>query len=396
LVANVALQHSGARQRRPISELPDIVMATTSWPRQARPWRSRLYAAAKLRKLVLSSPREGLNMQNKNVTPALVLAACLAATPVAAEPIKIGVVAVNAFAPIYVAQERGYFAAEGVPAELIDFDAAAPVAVAAVSGAVDFGVAAVTAAFYNLAGRGELKMIAGAAHEAPGFQIQAFLASKKAYDEGLTTVHNLAGKKFGVTGQGAPPVYVVGGILAEKYHFDFKKVEILPLQTIPNINTALTGGKADFTSVSMTPGMMSLIDRGEVKQIAWTGDEAPWQFGIVFTGTKTADDRHDTVQRFLRAYRKGAKDYHDAVTGPDGKRKSGPATDAMIAILAKYTKQTPAEVKLGIPYLDPEGRVDVKDVLHQIAFYKTLGLVKEQVDGHAIMDQRYVVALPGS
>jgi NitT/TauT family transport system substrate-binding protein len=325
---------------------------------------------------------------------ALALTAMLSGAAASAETIKIGVVGVNAFAPVYVAQEKGYFAAEGVPAELVYFDAAAPVAVAAVSGAIDVGVAAVTAAFYNLAGQGELKLIAAAAHEAPGFQLQAFLVSRHAYEGGLTSVKGLAGHSFGVTTKGAPPVYVVGGILAEKYGFDFKTIEVLSLQSIPNIDTALTGGKADFTSVSLTPGMMSLIEHGDIVRIGWVGDEAPWQFGIVFTGAKTADSRQDVIARFLRAYRKGARDYHDAVTDAAGKRKDGPAAEAMIQILAKYTKQSVAEVKLGIPYVDAEGRLDVKDILHQIAFYKAQGMVKDQADGAALIDKRYVLPLP--
>ena len=325
---------------------------------------------------------------------ACALAAMVWGAPAGADNLKIGVVGVNAFAPVFVAQEKGYFAAEGAPAELVYFDAAAPVAVAAVSGAIDVGVAAVTAAFYNLASQGELKLIAAAAHEVPGFQIQAFLASRHAHDSGLATLKNLAGHSFGVTSKGAPPVYVVGGILAEKYGFDFKTIAVLSLQSIPNIDTALTGGKVDFTSVSLTPGMMSLIARGDLVRIAWVGDEAPWQFGIVFTGAKTADTRRDLVERFLRAYRKGARDYHDAVTDASGKRQDGPAAEAMIRILAKYTKQSVEEVKLGIPYVDAEGRLDIKDILRQIAFYKAQGMVKPEVDGAALIDRRYVLPLP--
>ena len=324
----------------------------------------------------------------------LFAAALLAPCGAGAEPIKIGVVAVGAFAPAYVAQERGYFAAEGVPAELVYFDAAAPVAVATVSGAIDFGVTAATAAFYNLAGQGELKIIGAAAHEFPGFQIQAFIVSRHAFDGGLKSVKDLPGHSFAVTGQGGPPIYVVGGILAAKYGFDFKSLQILPLQTIPNINTALTGGKADFTLVSLTSGMVPLLDRGDLKLIGWVGDVAPWQFGLVMTATKTADTRRDTVERFVRAYAKGAHDYHDALTTADGKRKSGKAADAMIGILAKYTKQSVDEVKLGVPYLDAEARVDVKDILRQVAFYKSQGLVKDQVDATALIDQRYATALP--
>ena len=323
------------------------------------------------------------------------IAVALGAPASSAEPIKIGVVAVAAFAPVYVAQERGYFAAEGVPAELVYFDAAAPVAVAAVSGDIDFGVAAVTAAFYNLAGQGELKIIAGAAHEVPGFQIQAFLVSRHAAEAGLKSLKDLPGHSFAVTGQGAPPIYVVGGLVAAQEHFDFATLRVVPLQTIPNIDTTLAGGAADFTTESLSSGIEPLIRRGDIRLMGWVGDAAPWQFGIAFTGTKTADARGDTVRRFLRAYRKGAHDYHDAVTAADGKRKEGPAADAMIAILAKYTKQPIDAVKLGIPYLDGEGRLDVQDILHQVSFYKSRGLVKPQVDGVALIDMRYAIPLPG-
>ena len=90
--------------------------------------------------------------------------ACLLVLPAAAkaQPIKIGTLRVAAFAPLFIAQDKGYFAAEGVPADLTFFEAAQPVAVATVSGGVDFGVAAMTGGFYNLAGQGALKLIAAA------------------------------------------------------------------------------------------------------------------------------------------------------------------------------------------------------------------------------------------
>jgi NitT/TauT family transport system substrate-binding protein len=325
---------------------------------------------------------------------ALGLAALLLAAPAKAENIKIGVVGVAGFVPVYVAQEKGYFAAEGVPAELIYFDAAQPVAVATVSGDIDFGVAAVTAGFYNLAGQGELKIIAAAAHEFPGFQIQAYLVSKRADAAGLHSLKDLPGHSFALTGVGAPPAYVVGSLVAEKYHFDYKTIRVVPLQTIPNINTSIAGGQTDFTTVSMTTGTVALIARGDVKLMGWVGDETPWQFGIVFASTKTANERGDTIQRFLRAYRKGAKDYHDAFTGPGEKRKDGPGAGEMLRIIAKYTKQSIEDVKLSIPFLDAEARLDVKDVLHQVAFYKSQGMMKPAVDGDALIDRRYVTAMP--
>ncbi len=57
-----------------------------------------------------------------------------------AEAIKIGAVKTGSSGVVFIAQERGYFAAEGVPAELVYFRSAQPIAVAAASGAIDFGV----------------------------------------------------------------------------------------------------------------------------------------------------------------------------------------------------------------------------------------------------------------
>jgi hypothetical protein len=50
--------------------------------------------------------------------------------------------------------------------------------------------------------------------------------------------------------------------------------------------------------------------RGAVKLVAWSGDETPYQATVLFTSTKEADGRRDTIERFFRAYRKGAHDYH--------------------------------------------------------------------------------------
>src|SRR5258708_4896388 len=50
--------------------------------------------------------------------------------PARAEPIKIGSLTVANVGPIYIAKEKGYFAAEGLEVALSSFDAAQPVAVA--------------------------------------------------------------------------------------------------------------------------------------------------------------------------------------------------------------------------------------------------------------------------
>src|SRR5579863_6815741 len=125
---------------------------------------------------------------------AIVLAAAAFTSPNAvAENIKIGALKNAGAGPLYIAQERGYFAAEGVPAELVFFDAGQPIAVATVAGSIDFGVTSPTGGLYSLAGQGALRIIGSSRHEVPGFHFFAYLVSNRAYEAGLKSLKELAG-----------------------------------------------------------------------------------------------------------------------------------------------------------------------------------------------------------
>lgn len=311
---------------------------------------------------------------------------------VGAEQIKIGILKVAASGPVYIAQEKGYFTAEGLGAEFVYFDASEPIAVATASGAVDFAVDGLTGGFYSLAGQGALRIIAGAYHEFPGFHNVGFFASNRAFDGGLRTLTDLPGHSVAITQMGSTLHYVLG-LVAEKYGFELSSLRLLPLQSAPNIASAITGGQADAAVLNATP-LLPLMQRGDIKVIGWVGDETPWQIGAIWTGTTTADERRDTVLRFLRSFRRAARDYHDAFIDRDEQRRDQPTSPEVLAIIAKYTGQPVELVKLTIPYIDAEARLDVKDIFHQIAWYKSQGMVKGPAKGEEIIDQRYVVPLP--
>jgi NitT/TauT family transport system substrate-binding protein len=329
-------------------------------------------------------------MRKTVATLAVALAALAGAAR--AEAIKIGIVHNSGQGPFYLAIDHGYFAAEGLEATLVPFDAAQPVAVAVVSRDVDFGAVAATGGFYSLAGQGALKIIAGETHEVPGFQLFGFVVANAAYDAGLKSAKDLAGHSVAVTQVGSGYHYALA-LLAEKFNVDLKSVRILPLQSIPNIASALTGAQADGAMLNATASA-PLRARGSVKLVAWSGDETPYQATVLFTATRTADERRDTVERFFRAYRKGAHEYHDAFTGPGGSRADQANADAVAAVIGKYTGLSPQQVKAGIGYDDPDARLDYKDILHQVAWFREQGLVKGEFEPQSVIDQRYAKPLP--
>ena len=309
-----------------------------------------------------------------------------------AETVRIGTVKVAAAGPTFVAAEKGFFAAEGLTPEFVFFEAPQPVAVAVVSGDLDFGQAAATAALYTFGGQGAIKIVAGIAREVPGFPLNALVASNRAYEAGLTSYPALPGHTVAVGTIGSPGHYILGR-LAEKYGFDLKSLQLQPLQSIPNIISAVSGGQSD-ASITAVNGVLPAIQHGDMKLLGFAGDVLPWQVGTLIVSSKTAAERGDTIKRFLRAASKGAKLYHDAFTGPDEKRLDGPTAPEILAILAKYIGQPPEVVARGVSYNDSAMRLDVKDVLHQIAWYKSQGMVKGDFDPNVMIDMHYVVPLP--
>jgi NitT/TauT family transport system substrate-binding protein len=323
----------------------------------------------------------------------VLLAACALATSSAnADAIKIGTVKVPASGAIFIAQEKGYFAAEGIPADLVFFGSGQPIAVAAASGDVDFGATAISAGFYSLAGQGVLRIIAAAAEDVPHFESQAFLVSNAAYDAGFKSLKDFPGHSFALSQSGSSAQYALG-LIADKYGFALSTVRILPLQSITNAMTAVAGGRADITLNSAT-AELAAVQRGGARILGYLGDEKSYQFGVVFTATATANDRPNIVARFLRAYRKGARDYHDAFASANGDRTDGPTAAAILGILAKYVTVPPDQLAASVSYIDADARLDVQDVLHQVAWYKAQNLLKADIDAKALIDRRYVVALP--
>jgi NitT/TauT family transport system substrate-binding protein len=236
-------------------------------------------------------------------------------------------------------------------------------------------------------------MIAASGYEEPGFYNIVLLGSLKSYAAGLTSPKNLAGHSVAVTQLGTSLELNLGR-LADKFGVDFKSLEIKPLQSNTNVISALTGGTVDAGVIPASPAL-TLIAKNEVKVLSWVGDDAPGNTGsAAYTGTKTANDRGDLVKRFLVAYRHGMKDFHDAFTDANGKRKDQAGAPAMLDLMVKFTGASKEEIEKATPYVDPEGRVDVPEIKSQIAWYTSQGQIKGKVDADELIDKRYAISLP--
>ncbi len=314
----------------------------------------------------------------------------LAAHPGTPEHIKVGAVRSLGGASIFIAKEKGYFDAEGLDAEIVLFDAAQPIAVAATSGDIDFGTTGMTAAFFTLASQGVLKLIGAGTWEHPGFQSIGFLVSNQAYATGLKGFKDMSGRSAAITQLGTPLHYNLARVV-EKYGVDMKTVRVLALQSNSNVASALTGGQAD-AAVQTAANAYPLVQRGDARMLGWVGDELPpGQSEGTFTATKLANDRPETVKHFLNAIRRGERAWDEAFTDAKGNRQDQASAPEMVAIAAKVLSQPPEIIKLGIAYYDPQARVALSDVRRIVNWYKSQNMLKGEIDVDALVDKRYAI-----
>ncbi len=307
-----------------------------------------------------------------------------------AEAVSVAVLRLSSSGPLFIAQDKGYFAAEGLEVAFRFFTAAQPVAVAVTTGDADFGVTGLTAGFYNLAGKGALKIIAAQSADVPGFHLSAYMATPRAWDAGLRALTDFPGRSLGITQTGSTFHYMMG-LLARKEGFDPARVRLVPLQSIPNMVSAFRGGQVDALILPSSVAL-PMIAAGEGRLLGWVGDVTPWQLGALFTAGRATTERRAVVQRFVRAYVRGARTYHEAFNRRDagGQPVRGPDHDALMAILEKYTQQPAERLESALPWVDPDGRLDVRDIHDQVAWWQAQKLVDAGVEAASIIDLGFV------
>jgi NitT/TauT family transport system substrate-binding protein len=157
-----------------------------------------------------------------------------------------------------------------------------------------------------------------------------------------------------------------------------------------NVASALKGGRVEAAILPATAAQ-PLIDSGDARLLGWGGDEAPWQLGAVFVSQKMKADP-DRVERFLTAYRRGCKDYHDILLGSvkNGVAELNPQTQPLLDAIAHETNQPVDKIKVGLAYIDPDGALDVQGVAHQLAWFQEHGFVDKGFGLDKIVDQRFV------
>jgi NitT/TauT family transport system substrate-binding protein len=98
------------------------------------------------------------------------------------------------------------------------------------------------------------------------------------------------------------------------------------------------------------------------------------------------------VTKLLAALARADREYHDVILAAvkDGKAPINEATKPLLEIIAKYTNLPVEQVVGNCAYIDPDGKLDVKNVGNQIEWLQGQGFVDKGFTAGDIIAKEYV------
>jgi NitT/TauT family transport system substrate-binding protein len=312
-------------------------------------------------------------------------------TPVPLIPLTVGVTGNTADAPLFIAQDRGYFKEEGFDVKFTTFQSAADTIAPLAGGQIDMGGGAIGAGLFNAIARGlDIKIVADKGQHSGtpqnGFTSALVLAiSKQDADAGtFKTLADVKGKTIALTGTGAG-----GEVMLDKglqsVGLSTADVNLKPL-SFADMLPAFVNKSIDL-AVEIEP----FVAQGEAQGIlvAWLKSEEIYpgqQGGVLMYGPTVAKLGPDAGDRFMVGYIRGLRDYYDAF----GLKRENQA--AIISILTTYTsvKDPGLYAKMGWDYLNPDGYVNAEAVAEDLRWYTAHKYVQQPPDLASVVDNSYV------
>lgn len=301
--------------------------------------------------------------------------------------VSVGILRLTSSAPIFIGMEKGFFKEQGIEIAPEWFDAAHPIAVATASNKVQVGATGITASLFNMVAGGQnISIVADKGREQKGYSSSAVLMRTDLWEGGAKRVEDLKGKRVGITQTGSTFHYMIGRLLEAK-GLKLSDVELVPLGKLSALMAALQGKQVDAVILN-EPNITKVVKDGYGKVVTQVGDVIDYQTSGIFFSPDFMKDQ-DVAVRFLEAYIKASRYYYDAALKlKDGKPEPGANYEEVVGIIAKHTGAPVEDVKLGLPYMDRDGKLMASDIQTQIDWYFSHKMIEKQVSAAQVADTK--------
>jgi NitT/TauT family transport system substrate-binding protein len=319
---------------------------------------------------------------------ALVFAAVPAANTQELPTVRIGMLESTTDAPIYIAQQKGYFREEGINVDVIPFDAGAAMIAPLGTGQLDVAGGSTSAGLYNATSRGiPIKIVADLGSDPPGYGFQILAVRTDLVKSGrFKTIKDLKGLTFGGnTSQSAATSTLE--VLLKKAGLTLNDVKRVYL-SYPDQVVAIKNGSID-AAIPTEPSAELMFSSGSAVKIMGMDAVYPNQeTSVLMYGGAFIANHRDLALKFMRGFLKGARYYNDALA--NGKL-AGPNADDVIRILQQETRiKDPALLRAITPSgTNPNGKLNVASLRQDLDFFRRQGLIQGQARVEDVVDQSF-------
>jgi len=299
------------------------------------------------------------------------------------QTVKVGYIPLISYAAVFIAEEKGDFARQGLKVDLINFGSGAKMIPALAAGEIDVASGTSSAGLFNSIAEGmDFKIVADKGQNRPGYEYSTLVIRKDHLDSGrFKDFKDLAGMKVTtLPGRGVITEYMLYKIL-EFAGVPPEKVEIVDLAP-PNQVKALASKSVDamitaepWGTVAENQGAGKIVPVGDVPGLK------SLQVGMIMYSGKFIQEKPRAARGFMAAYLSGARIYN----------QKGLKDNEIANILFKYTKVKPELIKASVPFfLSNDGSMDLESIAAQQDLYLKKGYIKKKVPLAQAVDLQFL------
>lgn len=283
------------------------------------------------------------------------------------------------FAPLFIAQDEGFFAEQGLDVEFVKLaDGAAPLA-ALLQGDIDVSTPQIETGLLNAIARGGIvKVVADKGYlAADGCPAYALLARKELVDSGeLAGPADLKGLKMVIEPLTSEGYYLTKLLDQAQLSLD----DITPVDVpAPALADALKNGSVDLAHVG-EPWITRLLNSGSASLWLPVKDVAPdFQWAVLAFGPTLLESNREAGQKFMQAYLQGVRQYNEGKTPRN------------LELVAKNTGLDVSLLEQACwPAIRNDGSINVQSAMDYQTWALAQGLLDKTVTEEQLWDPSFV------
>ncbi len=275
--------------------------------------------------------------------------------------VTVGHLPITIYAPLFVADQKGYFAEEGIQVELVPVEGGTENVIQVASGNFDVAGGGIGAGMFNAVARGiDFEIVAPLHTERPPLTTP-LVVSKTRFDAGeFADVSDLAGKVVSTNAKGAATEYWLWRAL-QQGDLGFEDVDVIGVG-FRDVAPALENGSLDAGMLA-EPLATFAEDQGLIARLSDDFLDS-YTATVLYYNKDWAEVNPDLAAGFVKAFIRGARDLN-----------GDQWYDEEILAMIENATGVPADVvaRASRSYHDPNGVVPVDDLMGLQDFFRDQG-----------------------